>query len=200
MSGLLDHIARSSRTRNLTRSLALSLVFVAVPTGFVRAQGFGYGYGFPGYGYGMSGFGYGGMGYGYGGTGYGGFGYPGVGLGYGGNFGYSGFGYGVGMAYGGAGVSVGSPGPYGYWVPYGSPGPGVLNPYFGVGLTPLGVNSALTERYLLGRGTTRYSSSYGPAQPSYAPSAFPATSAVPSTIVTVPAAGAVAPGTTITRP
>ena len=166
MSWLLDRIARSSRRATL------ALVFLVVPTTLVHAQffgGYGYGYGVPAYGYG----------YGYPGYGLGGFGYPG--LAYGPGFGYPGYGYGYGYGasfyYGGPGISVGGPGPYGF-VPVGGPGPGIYNPYFGVGLTPLGVESALTERYLLGRGTTGYSSGYG----------------------TSPPAGYVAPGTGVIRP
>ena len=96
--------------------------------------GMGYGYGMPaygygmGYGYGMPGFGYGGVGYGMGyGYGMGGYGFPGTGI----YYGYPAF---AGMGYGGLSTS-----------PY-------LNPYFGVGLTPLGLQSYLTESNLLGRG------------------------------------------------
>ncbi len=133
------------------KSLALVLIVAALvcAPGAARAQfpGYGWGYGFPGYGYGMPyayampAFGYG-MGYGLGMPGYG---YGGMGYGYGmGNgFGMSGYGYGmgpfgypafVGLGYGGMATS-----------PY-------TNPYFGLGLTPLGVQSYLTESNLLGRG------------------------------------------------
>jgi hypothetical protein len=134
-----------------------------------RAQfpGYGWGYGFPGYGYagypgpygfGMPGFGYG-MGYGYG--------MPGFGYGMGYGYGMPGYGYGMGYGFGmpGYGLGVG----YGNGVPgleiyYGSPGFGVvgsgspivnspyLNPLFGVGMTPLGLQSYLTESNMLGRG------------------------------------------------
>jgi hypothetical protein len=118
----------------------------------------GYGYGYPGVGYGAYGYpglgygfgypalGYGGYGYGYGypGLGYGGYGYgyPGLGYGFGGyGFGYGGYAYGAG---------------YGGLTPYtsGFTAPGTYNPLFGLGLTPLGVQSALAERYVLGRGLT----------------------------------------------
>lgn len=147
MSWLLDRLLRSARTWTLP--LALAMFFLAVPATTLRAQIFGYG----GYGYGYPGFGYGYPGFGYG--------YPGFGYGYG--FGYPGFGYGgYGFGYGGPGVTIAGPyAPYGYPYGYGGYGPGALNPLFGLGLTPLGVNSALTERYLLGRGTAGYSSSYG---------------------------------------
>ncbi len=74
------------------------------------------------------GMGYGGMGYGmgYGGMGYG-MGYGGMGYGYG----YPGFGYGGGYA--------------GYY------GTGWRNPMFGVGLTPLGTQSYMTETRLFNR-------------------------------------------------
>ncbi len=125
------------------------------------------GYGYPGMGGGM-GYGYpgmgGGMGYGYPGMGGGmGYGYPGMGGGMG--YGYPGMGGGMGYAapYYGGGLGYGY-GPsiiYGY----GNPGPGVYNPTFGLGLTPLGVNSALTERYVLGRGLPTYSRGYGQVAP-----------------------------------
>ncbi len=111
-------------------------MLIAMPN-LARAQGFGYGYGY-GYPY-YGGFGYGGYGYmpyGYGSYGYpyGGFGYP-----YGG-FTYPAFGYGY--------LSPGIYSPYGAMV-Y----PNInTNPLYGVGLTPLGVQSALIERYVLGRG------------------------------------------------
>jgi hypothetical protein len=95
-----------------------------------HAQYFGYGgYGYPGFGFG----GYPGFGYGGYGLGYGGYGYPGY------DFGYNGFGFGAPVA----GL------PYTYYAGYNSP---YLNPLFGVGLTPLGAQSALAEIYLLGRG------------------------------------------------
>ena len=146
------------------RTLALILALLALPPTLAQAQFFGYGgypgmaygYGYPGigygtYGYGYPAYGYGGFGYGYPGMGYGGYGYGYPGLNY--NFGY-GYGYpGLGFGYGGYSLSV--PG-FGFWgnSPYNTLGfAGVYpNPLFGLGLTPLGVNSALGERYLLGRG------------------------------------------------
>src|SRR5262249_14262260 len=41
---------------------------------------------------------------------------------------------------------------------------GISTPMLGVGLTPLGVSSALTEHYMLGRNIPGYSSSYGPVR------------------------------------
>ena len=99
--------------------------------GNLPIPGMGYGMGYGGMGYG--GMGYGGMGYGgmgYGGMGYGGMGYGG--MGYGGmGYGYPGFGYGAGYA--------------GYY------GTGWRNPMFGVGLTPLGTQSYMTETRLFNR-------------------------------------------------
>jgi hypothetical protein len=154
MSPPLPRIALSS----WTLTVLLALLLLIVPAGPTHAQYGGYGYGFPGYGYPGFGAGYGypgfGGGYGYPGFG-GGYGYPGFGGGYGSGYGY-GYGYpyyggGGSFAYGVPGISIAVPGPYGPSF-YGSPGPGVYNPLFGAGLTPLGVNSALTERQLLGRG------------------------------------------------
>jgi hypothetical protein len=112
----------------------------------------------PGFGYG--GLGYGGLGYGglgYGGLGYGGLGYGGYGYGgYGGfGIGYPGYGYGFGYpaygyGYGGLGYGYGGFGYGGYGYP--TIPTGLFNPLFGVGLTPLAVQSAVTERYVLGRG------------------------------------------------
>jgi hypothetical protein len=127
------------------------------PYGYSAPYYGGWGGVYPGFGYG--GLGYGGIGYGglgYGGIGYGGIGYGG--LGYGG-IGYGGIGYGgVGYGYPGYGYGYGYPG-YGYaGYGYGGYGgyplipPGIFNPLFGLGLSPLGVQSALTERYVLGRG------------------------------------------------
>jgi hypothetical protein len=162
MNPLVIRLLRSSRI------LPLVLILLAVPTATVHAQffGYGYGYGVPayGYGYGYPGFGYPGYGYGYPGFAAG-YGYPP----YGSGFGYYGPGVGVGSFYG-PGFGFGG---YGYGYGFGS-----FNPYFGVGLTPLGVDSALTERYIRGGGTSGYSSSYG----------------------TVPDSGAVNPGTRIYRP
>jgi hypothetical protein len=100
---------------------------------------------------------YGGMGaYGYGpGWGYGGFyGYPPMGLGYGG-FGY-GYGY-PAWGYGYPAMGAGFYGTYGYPT-YGYPGlytPALSNPLFGVGLTPLGVQSYMYETQVLGRRSRR---------------------------------------------
>ncbi len=137
------------------RGMAQAMVLIAAlvfTAGTARAQfpgygsgfgmpgygsGMGYGYGMPGYGsgmgygYGMPYYGYGGMGDGYGmpgfGYGMGGYGFPGTGI----YYGYPAF---AGLGYGGLATS-----------PY-------MNPYFGLGLTPLGVQSYLTESNLLGRG------------------------------------------------
>jgi hypothetical protein len=82
---------------------------------------------------------------GYGAPGGYGYGYPGYGYGaYGVGYGYSMYGpiYG---AYGPAGLGPNGYTLYGYGVGW------YRNPYFGVGLSPLGVQSALSERYLLGR-------------------------------------------------
>ena len=101
------------------------------------SNGMGYGYGMPGYGYAGMGYGYGMPGYGYGmgygyvmpgyGYGMGGYGFPGTGI----YYGYPAF---AGFGYGGIATS-----------PY-------LDPYFGLGLTPLGMHSYFTESNLLGRG------------------------------------------------
>ena len=154
------------------RGLVKALILVAAllcTAGTAHAQwgygmpgfgyGMGYGYGMPGYGYGMLGYGMGyGMGYGYG--------MPGFGYGMGYGYGMPGFGYGMGYGYGmpfyGYGMGAwGNPGLGFYW---GSPGFGVfgsgsplvnspyLNPLFGVGMTPLGLQSYLVETNLLGRG------------------------------------------------
>ena len=138
--------------------LALAVLAFAFTPRTCQAQFFGYGgYGFPGYGmYGGYAYGYPGMGFGYGGMGYG-YGYPMVG---GMGYGYpmmGGLGYGYPMM-GGYG--------YGYGYPYGAGYPGFAytgallsnpysNPLFGVGLTPLGVNSYFTEMNMLGRGQAR---------------------------------------------
>jgi hypothetical protein len=122
--------------------LIAALVFTA---GTARAQfpGYGWGYGWPayGYGYGMP-YGYG-MGYGYGWPAYG-------------------YGYGYGMPF--YGYGMGGYGPPGLGSYYGYPAFGVfgsgnsifnspaLNSLFGVGMTPLGLNSYLVESNLLGRG------------------------------------------------
>ena len=104
----------------------------------VSPYGYGYGYGYPGYGMGYGGMGYGGMGYGY--SGMGGF-YPGYG-----------YGYGYGTLYPNitAGYALG----YAPGVPYAGPAMSspYTNPLFGLGLTPLGVQSYFTESNMLGRG------------------------------------------------
>jgi hypothetical protein len=190
---LRDRIVSSART------LILALAFLVMPPALAHAQFFGYGgYGYPGMGYG--GLGYPGMGYGglgYPGMGYGGLGYPGMGyggLGYGG-LGYGGLGYGgigYGGGYGGIGYGGGGYGGLGYGVPglglagysfypnrylgYGGP---YANPLFGLGLTPLGVNSALGERYLLGRGTQTPTVTYGSVAPYRYSSSFGGTSVNP---------------------
>jgi hypothetical protein len=112
-------------------------------------DGMGYGYGGMGYGYGGMGYGYGGMGYGYGGMGYGyggmGYGFPGMGGGFYGGYGYPGY------AYGGPGFQY-----YGFG--YGNPGfytPGLMNPLFGIGMTPLGAQSYMYETQVLGRRSRR---------------------------------------------
>jgi hypothetical protein len=111
----------------------------------VGYPGWGYGgfYGYPGMGYGGMGYGYAGMGYGYGGMGYdspvmgGGF--------YGGFGGYPAYGYG-GPGFGYYGFGYGNPGFY---------TPGLMNPLFGVGLTPLGAQSYIYETQVLGRRSRR---------------------------------------------
>ncbi len=74
------------------------------------------------------------------GFGWGGYGYPGMGYGWGG-YGYPGMGY----AYGYPGVNYA--------------GPLIASPYanslFGVGLSPLGVNSYFSEANLMGRAQLR---------------------------------------------
>lgn len=134
MTGLLQGPGRAART------FALLVALMFLPATAARAQYFGYGgygggfaYGYPGYGYGYPGIGYG---YGFPGVGYG-YGYPGVGYGYG----FPGMSFGYGYGYPGYG--------YGYpgFRPYitAGTGPGMYNPLFGVGLSPLGVQSALAE-------------------------------------------------------
>jgi hypothetical protein len=110
------------------------------------------GYGYPGLGYGgygLAGYGYGRIGYGYPGLGYGGYGL--AGYGYGGiGYGYPGLGYGFaysGFPYSAAAYGFGATG-LGY-VPI---LPGLSNPLFGVGTTPLAVQSAMAERYIVGNG------------------------------------------------
>ncbi|SIN72921.1 hypothetical protein SAMN05444166_0483 [Singulisphaera sp. GP187] len=112
------------------RILALALLVLIVPATRSRAQGFGYGgYGYPGYGFGY--------GYGFPPGGY--YGYGGA-LGFGGGLG---FGY-VPTSYGYFGNAY----PPGLQAPLIS-GVGDTNPLMGLGLTPLGVQSALAEGTLL---------------------------------------------------
>ena len=151
------------------RTLALALVLTFLSATQARAQyGMGYGgYGaYGGMGYGGYGMGYGGMGYGgyggYGGMGYGGIGYGG----YGGigNGGFNGYGYG-GLGYYGLGAGYLPPG-------YSA---GYINPLFGVGLSPLGVQSALGDRALRGNlapGTASYSRGYQVAPQGYYPGRY----------------------------
>ncbi len=162
--GLLRHAAAVA---------ILALAVLVVAPGVSRAQYFGYGagYGFPAgygmyggyYGYGYPAYGYGypayGYGYGYGYPAYGyGYGYPMYGYpAYGYGYGYPAFGYGYGYptyGYGypayGVGYGYGYPAGYAYGgLPFAAP---YLNPLFGVGLSPLGVQSYFVESNLLGRG------------------------------------------------
>lgn len=124
--------------------LALAFLVLMVPATPSQAQLYGYG----GYGYGA--YGYPGYGYGYGVPGFGyGYGVPGYVVGYP-PVGYYGYGGVPGLGLGYSGIS------YGYFGnPYIGIGPplvsgvGDTNPLFGVGLTPLGVQSALGEGALI---------------------------------------------------
>jgi hypothetical protein len=131
--------------------LALAILLVSARTASAQFPAYGGGgmaFGYPGWGYGGF-YGYPaiGYGYGYGGIGYGsgavGYGYPGPAYGFpawGGNF-YGGYGY---------------PAYYGFG--YGNPGfytPGLLNPLFGVGMTPLGAQSYMLETRVFGRRRAR---------------------------------------------
>ena len=137
--------------RGISQAFILIVAALVFAPGTARAQfpGYGWGYGFPGYGYGYaSPFGYGMPGYGYG------------------------MGYGLAclatawdtvtvcryvmvMAWGvrlpGTGIYYGYPAfaAFGYGRIATSP---YLNPFFGLGLTPLGIHSYFTESNLLGRG------------------------------------------------
>ena len=116
--------------------------------------GMGYG-GFGGMGYGgFGGMGYGGFGGGYGG--FGGIGYGGFGGGYGG-FGYGGFGSGFGGFGGGFGAGYGNygVGGYGYGYPFYPPGFAGYQA-LSTGLTPLAVQSAISENVLLNGGGLPY--------------------------------------------
>jgi hypothetical protein len=147
---------RSLRVRlvRLTRWTVLAVALLASSPGEARAQFFGYG------GFGFPGFGYGGFGYDqflFGGLGYGGYGFGGYPASYG--YGYPGVGYG-GFNYGYPGLGVTSFGVgYGGFSPYLVPQLPYWNPYFGLGLTPLGVQSAVTETAIV-RGAGGYSRGY----------------------------------------
>lgn len=120
-----------NRPRGCLAGLALILALLAVRTPTARAQVVGYGgIAYPGPGFGFA---------------YPGHGFPGY------IAGIPPYGYGYAVGYPAVDyLGVGYPGYVG--VPYGPFGPGYANPLFGLGLTPLGVQSALGERYLLGRG------------------------------------------------
>jgi len=116
-------------------------VFFFVPASFARAQ---IGPAPAALGYPMYGYGYGGMGYGYGYPAYGyGFGYPGpIGYGFGYPWGaYPTTGYGGGVA---PGYGLGY-----YGIQQFTYGSAYSNPLYGQGLTPLGIQSALSENALI---------------------------------------------------
>ena len=147
-----------SRLGKLGWTLILALAILLVSSERASAQFPAYGgggmtYGYPGWGYGGF-YGYPAMGYGYGGMGYG---YGGMGYGYGGmGYGYGGMGYGYPAWGGGYYGGYGYPAYYGFG--YGNPGfytPGLMNPLFGVGLTPLGAQSYMMETQLFGRRSAR---------------------------------------------
>lgn len=172
---------RNSRFRGWLPLLAvLFLASLSARRAEAQFGGMGYGIGFtPSFGpYGVGnagmayGFNYPGMGYGALGAGYV-YGYPGLG--------YAGIGYryaypgllnaGVGYGYVNPGLGYGG---VGYMPSLNFSGAPYVNPTFGTGLTPLGINSALTERYVLGRGTapSYYVRSYAPGtRPTPAPRA-----------------------------
>jgi hypothetical protein len=143
------------RLERLGWSLTLALVIVLMLSEKASAQfpGYGWGDGYPGWGYGypIVGVGYPGLGYGY----------PGWGYAWG-PYAYGGFGYGYpgfGGVYPAPAYAPGYPGiayAPGYWGLY---TPGLDNPLFGAGLTPLGVQSYMFETRLLGR-VPRVSSGY----------------------------------------
>ncbi|AGA28855.1 hypothetical protein [Singulisphaera acidiphila] len=134
------------------RILAFAFLVLTVPATRSSAQAYGYGYGYPGFGYG---YGYPGFGYGYG--------YPSMGYyGYGG-----GLGFGLGLGYGYSPTSYGYFGnayPPGLQAPFIS-GVGDTNPLMGLGLTPLGVQSALAEGTLLRGSRTPIAGRPGVANP-----------------------------------
>ena len=144
-----------SHLQRLRWSLILGLAIIVIAAGKAGAQypGYGWGGGYPGAGYGYPGFSYGYPGFGYGYPGFG-FGNPGFGYGYP-AFGY---GWGAGAAYPGPVYVAGYPSPYlgGYW-----------DPLFGVGLSPLGVQSYLYETRALGRVPRSSAGSYGAASRRY---------------------------------
>ena len=146
-----------SHPQRLRWSLILGLTILLISAGKAGAQypGYGWGGGYPGVGYGYPGVGFGspGMGYGFPGVGYG---FPGFG------YGYPAFGYGVaaaGPAYPGPVYVAGFPSPFTYW--------GSWDPLFGVGLTPLGVQSYLYETRVLGRVPRAPAGSYSAADRRY---------------------------------
>ena len=126
----------------------LASVILVISSAPAHAQfpaygGGGIGIAYPGWGYGGF-YGYPAMGYGYGGMGYG-YGYPVMGGGFYGGYGYPAY------AYGGPGFRY-----YGFG--YVNPGfytPGLMNPLFGVGMSPLGVQSYMYETQVLGRRSRR---------------------------------------------
>jgi hypothetical protein len=167
---LLHQEADMSRIKRFfaepARTLFLALTLLALLPGVASAQflagGFGYGgwgyggYGYPGYGFGGYGvspyaFGYG-YGYGYGYPAYG-MAYGGIGYGYPGFGGfYPGYGYGYGTLY--PNITAANVLGYSPGLPYAGPALSspYTNPLFGVGLTPLGVQSYFAESNMLGRG------------------------------------------------
>jgi hypothetical protein len=197
MTACLQRWATRFSTPILTLTVGLALLALTATESraqFYPGMGGGFGYGYPGMG--------GGFGYGYPGMGGGfGYGYPSMGGGFG--YGSPGMGGGLGYAapgYGGFAYGYGPSIIYGY----GNTGPGVYNPMFGLGLSPLGVNSALTERYVLGRGLQTYSRGYGQVA---APTTYNVGPGVGTVLIPVPApaaasarAPAPAAGATVPRP